>query len=245
MTVWTISKYQQWVQCGLQYALEHAPEKVIDRFKGWRIERLPAREKGPALQRGIDIHEGIDAWLRGDLPELPPAARDWEFELSLLQQAIAEAKSGGTEIMWSFDDEWYPIERGATVWHRQKLDAWFVRDDEATVIDFKTGKFYPKNKEQMEVYALGALAKFDGVQRVTTELWYLDQPRAPVTDDPFPAQPPNPLPKVFERDEATKLARRWEKRAANFINDTQFVANKGFQCNWCPYSKRKGGPCPH
>lgn len=242
---WTISRYQQWVKCPLQYALEHHPHLVIDRFKGWTIKRLPEREKGPALQRGIDVHEMFDVFLQTGVPPEEmhphfPIFDRWGDLLFALRDTIESADAGGNEVMWSYDEEWYPVERGAAVWHRQKLDAWVVNDDTAVVTDFKTGKYYDTNLEQMEVYTVGTFARFDDVQTVYTGLWYVDMA---INDDEDNGML-NPLTAVYTREEdASRLANRWEKRARQFLEDTEYRAKPNFLCRYCAFNAKKGGPC--
>lgn len=233
---WTISKLHQWEGCGLQYALEHQPAKVIARFPKWKLTTLPRREEGPALRRGSEIHDGLDRFLRGATEDLPDAAKSWLQELDNLGANIHESSDGGgTEVMWQYDEEWYPTDERAKVWHRQKLDAWYIADDLATVVDFKTGRYYPKNEEQMEVYALGTFARFEKVAVVETELWYIDKPDN--VEETIVA-------KVFTREKhAAKLAKRWNSRAEKFITDDKFRAKPGVACRWCAFNAKKGGPC--
>jgi hypothetical protein len=234
---WTISKLHQWEGCGLQYALEHQPAKVIGRFKGWKLaDVVTTRVESPAMQRGSEIHDGLDRYIRGAADKLPEEAATWWTEVEALAAVIQEgADQGGTEVMWQYDDEWYPTDERAKVWHRQKLDAWWVDERESLVVDFKTGRYYPKNEEQMQVYALGMFARFDQVETVTAELWYIDRPDN--ADTPI-------ISKVFTREkDSAKLAKRWNSRAAKFIDDEKFRVNPGVSCRWCPFNAKKGGPC--
>lgn len=246
--IWTISKLHTWEECGLRYALEYEPKLVIDRFKGWKLAELPERYESPQMARGTAIHDMFDQFLKtgkevSSKHEHFNVFEAWRAYLETLYQQIHEdAVVGGTEILWAYDSEWYPIEGPSNIetWHRQKLDAWYVvRNGDghhATIIDFKTGKRYEqKHADQMEVYALGAMARFDDVTHVTAALVYVDQP-----DDPS-----NPLTMEFSRDEhAKRLARSWNRRAERFQRDEAFAAQQGRHCGWCPYSQKKGGPCP-
>lgn len=234
MTAWTISKWQQWVQCGLNYALEHEPKRVIKRFPGWKIGKLPAREEGPALRRGTEIHEALEVYLTTERAELDEFEfkTPWLVAFKALRKEIA-AGTGGTEVLWQFDDQWCETHPGVLPWHRQKLDAWYVYEARARVIDFKTGKRYPdKHRDQMEVYAIGVFAMFEQVDTVVTELWYVDEPEF------------LPLRKEFDREkDADRLARKWEARAQTFLTDERFEARPGRHCTWCPFNASKGGPC--
>jgi RecB family exonuclease len=97
------------------------------------------------------------------------------------------------------------------------------------VIDYKTGKPYVANMEQVEVYALGAFAKFDDVETVVGELWYLDHEE--------------PHEKAFHRSQVSKLARKWEQRADRLLSAKEYPSRINRFCDWCPYNSDKGGPC--
>lgn len=48
----------------------------------------------------------------------------------------------------------------------------------ACVVDFKTGKRFSnevKHAQQAQLYALGSALPYDEVEKIHTELWYLDQ----------------------------------------------------------------------
>jgi RecB family exonuclease len=116
------------------------------------------------------------------------------------------------------------------LWLRMKIDAhYFPSKGVVHVIDYKTGKPYPQNMEQVEVYALGAFGKFDDVNTVVGELWYLDHEE--------------PHEKVYARSQAPKLARRWEQRADRLLTAVQYPPRANRFCDWCPYNAKKGGPC--
>jgi hypothetical protein len=114
------------------------------------------------------------------------------------------------------------------------------------VVDFKTGKFRPEDdstyQEQLSLYCLafgtlltrkahewlGELASGDWAIR--SELWFLDHGKTvqgeKLTAAGFPA-----------------LKEMWTKRVARLLADTEHVPTPGPACRFCPWSKKKGGPC--
>lgn len=175
----------------------------------------------PALARGTAIHADLEEYLTGRQESLKHA------EIGPIWHALAQdlkAREPRIEEQWELDDQWTG---GTPLWLRMRIDAWTVDDeDKATVIDFKTGGMYPENMEQVEVYAVAAFGLFDWLQEVTGELWYIDQGEIDA--------------KTFKRDDAGKLARKWENRAGLLLADREFRASPGRHCRWCAFK----GECP-
>jgi RecB family exonuclease len=203
-THWTISALKQYERCPQQYA--------------WTYVDPKPREGGehPALARGTAIHADLEEYLTGRQERLEHP------EISPIWHAMAEVLRGrdpAIEDQWELDDQW---SEGGPLWLRMRIDAWTRdSDDKATVIDFKTGGVYPENLEQIEVYSVAAFGRFDWLQQVTGELWYIDHG---IIED-----------KTFKRDDAGKLARKWENRAGILLSDREFRTSPGRHCRWCPY----------
>lgn len=204
---WTISALKQFESCPQQYKF---------RYIDYEIE---PGEKSPALERGIRIHDSCERYLKGASKKLDKEIRpSWQFMLEDLKK-----RNAISEEMWELDDGWNHLdESGGELWLRMKLDAHVqVSDDTLQLIDFKTGKFYASNMEQVEVYALAAFSRYEHIDKVQGELWYFDQDD---TDE-----------KIFERKNASKLARKWEGRAGRMLDATEFPARVNFGCKWCPF----------
>lgn len=205
---WTISRLKQYESCPRQYQWTHI-------LKYPQVGVL-----APALVRGTAIHESIEAHLKHGTKLSPEVSPQWAHQLGVLKQDGCTS-----EEMWEFDAGWNPLLPDATLWLRMKIDAWQPTSPTVlTVIDFKTGKPWPANMEQLEVYALGAFGRYDAVQEVRAALWYLDDEE--------------PHEKTFKREHAGKLARKWEGRADRMLTDATFAPKPGFACKWCPYRDR-------
>jgi hypothetical protein len=219
-THWTISALKDFETCPAKYQWSYLFEPKDWAAIGYKT--VPAKGS-PAMDRGTEIHETCEQYVLGTRPdlhrEIGPAWAAWVKGLKDL---------GATpEQQWEFDRDWHP---GGTLWLRMKIDAHYrVGQDTLHLIDYKTGKPWPANIEQVEVYALGAFARFDDVQTVIGSLWYLDSEE--------------PHDKTFTRAQAPKLARKWEQRAGRLLEAEAYPAKPNRFCNWCPYSHKKGGPC--
>ncbi|OQW33956.1 MAG: hypothetical protein A4E20_12055 [Nitrospira sp. SG-bin2] len=212
-TAWSFSRLHQWEECPLRAKL-----KLLDKRQ---------EPEGPALARGNAIHKEAEKFASGQVRALPQS-------LALMKDDFKELKKAKplVEQQWAFTINWEPTEWFAKdAWLRVICDAVTVSPPNAVVIDHKTGKLREGYNDQVELFALAALAKFQDVQTVRTELWYLDH--GVIKDD------------EFNRSMEKKLRTKWEKRARPLLADTTFAPRPGFHCRWCHFSKSKGGPCKY
>lgn len=202
-THWTISRWKDYSSC---------PKKYFFRY----VENRPSPSH-PAAQRGTEIHESIEAYLKGLTDELhSEISPAWQLQIEELRRLGFTA-----EEQWSFEADWYPKEDGV-LWLRMKIDAYLkIGEHEMTLIDFKTGRIYASNVEQIEVYALGGFAMDENIEVINGALWYLDHDE--------------PQEKVYRREQAPKLAKKWEQRADEMLGSDKFKAKPGRQCSWCPF----------
>lgn len=215
---WSFSRLQCYEEC---------PAK----FRYRNIDKLP-EPKGDALLRGIKIHGIAETYLKGKDPdELPPALETFDGQFQELH-----ALTPMVEQKWAFTSTWKPtgfFAKGPqAAWLRVVPDAAVLYDDAAAeVIDFKTGKVYGENADQVELFALATFAKFSHVNEVTTRLWYLDDGTEKIGE--------------FVRDSAAikETKEEWVERTAPMFNDTTFAPRPSNKCRWCAFSRSAGGPC--
>jgi hypothetical protein len=120
------------------------------------------------------------------------------------------------------------------VWFRAKADVRLLYDDdELLIIDWKTGKKYFANEEQVGLMALAGFRRFyPAVTQVDARLYYTDV-------DPKD----NEVQIVYKAKELEALQRDWSKRVVPLFKDRRFAPTPNDRCGWCPYSRAKGGPC--
>jgi CRISPR/Cas system-associated exonuclease Cas4 (RecB family) len=204
---WTISRLKDFEACPKRFEFKY-------------VSKVPEPgPKSPALARGIEIHEACERFIDGRDPSIthPEISNLWRHQIESLKYFSAVS-----EEQWEFDEGWYPLELNATLWLRMKIDAYYQPSkDLMHVIDFKTGRPYGSNIEQVEVYAIGAFSKFDDVETVVGELWYLDHEE--------------PHEKTFHRNQVSKLARKWEQRAERMLEAKAYPAKPAQHCRWCPF----------
>lgn len=223
-THWTISALKDYETCPAKYRWSY----LFDASDWLAIGYKVVPDKGsPAMQRGTDVHATCEQYLLGTIA-MDGLHKDIRQSWRTLLDGL-KLKGAKPEVQWEVDAGWNPRMPGDDLWLRAKIDAHYVAGDRMVLIDFKTGKPYTANREQMEVYALLGFAMHDDVGTIQTELWYFDHD---ATDE-----------KTFRREDAPKLARKWEQRAGRLLDAKDYPPRPNRLCGWCPYNLSKGGPC--
>jgi putative RecB family exonuclease len=228
-------------------------EKCPQLFKFKVIEKRP-EPSNEYMERGGRIHEQAQVCLMKPKSKIPADLKRVAAEIKLLRSLKAEP-----EGMLSFTDQfkkkttWF----GKDAWARVKVDAtarvtylealeqiapnevhWGQRGqlDKLTpgvwVVDWKTGQFKPeRSTDQVELYALGAYLDDSVAEFVIVSLVYVDFGRT--------------VHAYFDlsKKQLERLKQKWLKKVAPMQADTRFKPKPGVQCDWCFFSKKKGGPC--
>lgn len=214
ITAWSYSRLALWEQCPLAFKL-----KNIDKIK---------EEQSPAMARGDKIHKQMAAFAMGTGARPAEAAKFGQLsdELAAMPTDIKVV-----EQQWGFSKSWRPTGWfGKDTWLRVILDAGVIYPDgTADVVDFKTGKKYGTNKDQMELFALATFCRFPHLSHVTTRLWYLDSGDEEVAE--------------FEQDNRSEAIEKWEQRVAPMFEDNVFAPRPNDKCKWCSFARSKGGQC--
>ena len=216
ITAWSYSRLSLYEECPA-------------RFKYKNIDRLP-EPKSPAMDRGIAIHETLAKWMKSDEPLLPADAgkKISDFNACALE---LRAMRPIVEQEWGFNRDmratgWF----GKDTYYRATLDVCAADDGGGcTVVDWKTGKQYGSNADQMEQFAMAVFARYYDVQEVDTRLWYVD------TGDETQAS--------FFRKDFAAIKAKWEERVKPMFTDTVFAPRPNSSCRFCHFRKSNGGPC--
>lgn len=216
ITAWSYSRYADYKQCPLRFKL-----KYIDKLK----------EPGsPAMQRGGDIHkEGENYLIAKKKPKAVPTAyvhfADMMQDLRGLNPMV--------EQQWGFTQQWTPTGWFAgDTWLRIICDVVVKYDDgEVDLIDFKTGRKYDTNEEQVELFSAAPFIKWPEVEQVQTRLWYLDQPGD------------NEVLRVYTRSDFDRIKKDWTEKVKPMFKDKRFAPTPNQKCRWCSFRKEAGGPC--
>lgn len=222
---WSFNRLVDFERCKLRAKL-----KYLDRIP--EPERpLPEGKKEQPNDRGSRIHLAAEQHVR----EGEPLIRELEGFAEEFTKLRALFLAGDVELEgdWGFNDIWEPCS-WQRAWLRAKLDAIVTLPDaQLVVIDYKTGKRSGneiKHNEQMLLYALAAVHRYPTAQKVTVELWYLDEDQLVRTD--------------HDRHSVMRHFERFNKRGVAMTDCTEFPARPNqYTCRFCLYGPKGSGHC--
>lgn len=194
---------------------------------------LPPGKTEHASDRGTRIHESCERYVRGDSDDLDPeAAQFFGPQLDLLRVLYADGMVT-LEGEWGMNEDWEPCD-WKDAWLRLKLDACvFLDETEAIVIDYKTGRKYGneiKHAEQLQLYQLVTFLRYPMLERVTAELWYLDQDEVTSIS--------------FTRHQGLRFKDNFHRRGFALTSCEDFPPNPTIHtCKYCQYGPWNGGHC--
>lgn len=213
---WSYSAYGLWKQCPLKYKYQ-------------KFDKLPQKES-IHLKKGIEWHEKAEFYLKGKLKKMPKELEKMKDDF----KHIMSDYENHPEEQWAFTEDLEPCSWfDKNCWLRIKIDNYFTEGDAALLIDFKTGKMRDGYEEQLGLYAFAAFIKFPEINRIITELWYLDH--GAIVGGKF-----NPNA-VFLRDkDFERLKASWLAKIKPMFAEKKFLPKTSYLCNWCDY---QNNPC--
>lgn len=217
---WSFSRWQTHQQCPLKYKLQF-------------VDKLPV-EQSAAMARGNKVHLGIAAYLTGEAGAMPAEVKTPFHQQLVMEIADNHRDTAMVEQKWGFTARWTGAAwMGRDVWLRAIADvALCYGDGTAEVIDWKTGKKYGHNDDQVELFALTTMAKFHNeARRVTTRLVYIDAGSEEIAE--------------HDAKDFDKLRDKWSRNAEVMLADRQFFPRPNDKCKFCSFARSAGGPCRH
>lgn len=214
-TAWSYSRYADWEQCPLKYKFKY-------------VDRLPTTQH-PSAARGGVIHGELAAYCSGTTP-LAPEIKGIEQRLIADEIRETPMTHKRVEEKWAFSSRWIGTSwMHNMTWLRVICDVvvWYD-DNTAELVDWKTGKKYDSNNDQMEIFALSVGTK-KSVDSVRTRLVYVDAGAQEIRD--------------FPREEIESLRGKWGKIAETMLTDRQLPAQPNSMCRFCDFARSKGGQC--
>jgi hypothetical protein len=169
-----------------------------------------------------------------DQPAVMPEAVVLPFQRQLVND-IRSHTDKLVEQQWGFthrwqETAWFSRDPTRPTWFRAILDVAMLYEDMVVEpIDWKTGKVYGENAEQMELFALSAMCKFKPATQVITRLVYLDAQAEQIAE--------------YSATERESLQRKWEENVRPMFADTTYLPKPNDKCRFCDGAKSRGGPC--
>lgn len=230
-----------------------------------KIDKLPQKplEPGNPLERGNRVHKNLDDYVQGKIDTITPEPRQIDLFRPYIEhlRTLREAGMATTEEDWLFGSDWETTgkkyscsthgsdtdpecdECSTKTWLWAKLDASVYDPSQnlAIAVDYKTGKSQYKAVEhiqQLQLYAAITALKFPDADRISAELWYLDESDG--------KDMPHFRVSQYTREEALRFIGRFDARAKKMYSDRFFRPNPNVNtCRYCPYGPRNGtGACP-
>lgn len=224
VTAWSYSRYADYKQCPLFFKLKH-----VDKLKP---------PGSAAMDRGSEIHKEGENYLKA--VKKPKAVPVTYKHFAEEMQQLRELKPR-VELQLGFTVDWTPAAASGRdpygwfakdTWLRIVCDVDVRYDDHtADIIDFKTGRKYDTNEEQVELFSCAPFMEDPALTHVTTRLWYLDQPED------------NEVIREYTRKDFEAIKKDWTKKVRPMFADTKFAPKPNSKCRFCHFRKENGGPC--
>lgn len=199
-----------------------------------RVDKVKPFATTQAMERGIMVHAKAENVVNGTIKGIPKELKNFSGEFKnlarmykrkdvvvLCEKDIAVTKNFKKK---SAGDDW------DNVWCRGKGDLIIIEDEDGAIVDHKTGGIYEEDhEEQGELYSVQASVHFPEVKFWHVEMWYLDKNDSRQWS--------------YSIRDINKLKKKWVQKGNNLMNRKKFPMTPGQHCNWCAYSRSKGGPC--
>lgn len=225
------SRFNDHRRCGLYAKLKY-------------LDKLP--EPGsPAMERGGAIHKLGERYVLGQIRILPE-------ELKLFKEEFAYLRKVGANVegQLAVDRGWNPCDWfSRDAWLRVVTDARHQENKGKTIvgIDYKTGKVYEENDEQLSLYSPVLFAHHPEADELILKLWYLDAGEEKVyryRREGIKAATKKPGgDAVDKRPSFDELKAAWAEKLHPLLTDRKFVATPNEKCRYCHFRKSNGGPC--
>lgn len=217
ITAWSYSRLSSYEDCPLLFK-----EKFI-------TKSIPTDDT-PAMKRGKDLHLGIANYLQGKAEGVPRDAMVFPRMEQLILE-ISQFPDKVVEQQWGFTANWQPTGWfGDDTWFRSVLDVGLLYEDNTgEAVDWKTGKKYGSNMDQMKSQAVAMFGRYRQLTNVTVRLAYLDSGEEDFAE--------------IRKDEQHSIKADFEKRVAKMMADEILAPKPNNKCRFCPISRSKGGKC--
>jgi CRISPR/Cas system-associated exonuclease Cas4 (RecB family) len=224
---WSYSRLVDFEQCKYRAKLKYL-DKIPEPARA-----LPPGKSEHANDRGTRVHEGAELFVKGGV-ELLPELEFFREELTTIRDLYKKGKVS-LEGEWAYDRDWIPTAWSSEkAWLRLKIDALVTMSPTHMVlIDYKTGKRAyneMKHAEQCQLYQLATFLRYPKVEKITTELYYLDLDQL--------------TSMTYTRAQGMRFLKGYQDRGLALTSATDFPPNPtAWACKWCPFGVKGTGHC--
>jgi CRISPR/Cas system-associated exonuclease Cas4 (RecB family) len=226
ITSWSFSRFGTYSSCPFKAKLT-----ILEKLQ---------EPKNAAMERGTQIHDGAEKYLKGEAKTLSKEMAKFKVLAKRLRdKRKKDPASVIVEDMWVFKKDWTP-----TVWNdwngawvRIKVDVAERTGNVVNIGDWKSGKFRPDNLqdyiEQLDLYATAALIQFGGQIpdiQVIPQLHYVDAGLS------YP-EIGSPQLRTYTMADLPRLKKEWVARTKAMLNDKKFAPKPNRFCGFCHFRK--------
>jgi hypothetical protein len=182
------------------------------------------------MDRGSAIHKLAERIVK-DKPrsKIPEELSCFTEEIRALQKN----KTVRVEVQQAFTNKWgFTDWFGESAWCRVVIDLLYIEKGMLYVVDWKTGKLNDSHSGQLSLYALAGLLLYPDLDEVNVQLFYADHGII------MPEEV-----KIYTQADVPALKKEWAAKAKPILADRRFPPKPGNACQWCHFSKAKGGQC--
>lgn len=193
-------------------------------------EQLPTGPVNEKMQRGLDVHAGVEDFLNDEPCQLPDSAMSFEG----LLKALRKDRDVKSECKFALTEDWDMVPfSDPTAMVRGVLDGIYAHEDVVHVFEWKTGKWYDDHAKQRSLYALAGLAMYPELDEVHVQTVYFDLGKIEAMD--------------LHRDYMAAHQRIWKQRADEVQPPQDYPQTPNWKCKqktkWCDYHVKNGGTC--
>lgn len=216
----TAKSFTQWS------TYDKCPRKYRYRYR----DHLPriVTDKNEAAERGTRIHESVEDLFNVKREDVDEEIQDTYGEWLC---SIRDAYEYKPEFRFALNREFEPCDyKDEDCIVRGFIDlVVFPDEDTVAAYEWKSGKEYPEHMHQKMLYGMSLLIAFPKTKEVKVTGVYFDQGMN--------------RPIVYKREMLPTYKWMWLRRFDTMDADETCAPNPTYLCNWCDYSKDKGGPC--
>lgn len=200
---WSLSTLQTYEQC---------PYKL----KKIKIDKVSC-EPSYALQYGIQVHQKMEQFLKGNITGVPKELSKFSVEMNNLKKNKAIPEE---ELV--LDSHWNPITdknkwKHKNAWWRGKTDA---RVDNL-VVDLKTGRHYDTHEDQANLYAIAIMKHFPEYSSIDVEFWHSK------SGDVHSYE--------YFRSDLNDMIDIWDSRVRDLFREKHFLPKENEWCKYCEF----------
>lgn len=197
-------------------------------LRSTQSKRGEKQEQNPAAERGSNIHDWIEKYIKGELKVLP---KDVKHQRDYITQLHSARNESGLAVQmeekWYFNREFAPCqypERRILI----KQDVFYFTGPNAAVCDdWKTGRRNgneAKHARQLQFYAVSGMMRYPELEHITVSARYTDENSV--------------YTRGYTREQVMPFFRTWNNKLQLFWADTTYMPKPNrINCKNCPYNK--------